>query len=452
MSDDRQAGSGSPAYDLVVSGERVLVNGAFRPAAVAVRGGVVERIAESASGIAALEVRTLDDDEVLVPGVVDTHVHVNEPGRTEWEGFATATAAAAAGGVTTILDMPLNSIPATVDRAALALKRGSAHGECFVDVGFWGGAVPGNLGSLRSLYDAGVFGFKCFLLDSGVAEFPPLIGDEVDAAMAEIAAFDGLLIVHAEDAGTIAGFSAGHGPRYADFLHGRPTATEDIAIERVIAAARRTGCRVHIVHLSSAASVPALAAARAEGLPISVETCPHYLALTAEEVPDGQTQYKCCPPVRESANQDRLWKALADGVIDILVSDHSPSIPAMKLFDSGDFFSAWGGISSLQVSFPVVWTEARRRGFTLEQVLGWMATGTAELMGVAGKGSIRTGGDADLVVFAPDDTFVVDPGSLRHRHPVTPYAGRTLHGVVRSTYLRGSLVGDEPHGRLLERG
>jgi allantoinase len=439
-------------YDLVVTGDRVLIDGTFRPASIGVVGGLVEVVAQARAGLSGAEVRDLARDEVLIPGIVDTHVHVNEPGRTEWEGFASATAAAAAGGVTTILDMPLNSVPATVDRAALAQKRGSAHGECLVDVGFWGGAVPSNLGSLRSLHDAGVFGFKCFLLDSGVAEFPPLLGDQVNSAMAEIAEFDGLLIVHAEDAGTIAGFEAGHGPHYADFLRGRPTATEDVAISRVIAAARRTGCRVHIVHLSSAASAPALAEARAEGLPISVETCPHYLAIAAEDVPDGQTQYKCCPPVRESANQELLWQALADGVIDIVVSDHSPSIPAMKLFESGDFFSAWGGISSLQVSLPVVWTEASRRGFGLDQVVGWMATRTADLMGVDGKGRIAVGSDADLVVFAPEESFVVDAGSLRHRHPVTPYAGRTLNGVVRSTYLRGSLVEDKPRGRLIERG
>jgi len=437
--------------ELVVSGERVLVDGAFRPAAVAVSGGIVQWVGEVDDPRPAAERRRLGTDEVLVPGVVDTHVHVNEPGRTDWEGFATATAAAAAGGVTTILDMPLNSIPATVDRAALALKRGSAHGECFVDVGFWGGAVPANLGSLRGLYDVGVFGFKSFLLDSGVAEFPPLLGDQLSSAMAELAEFDAMLILHAEDAATIAGFSPGHGPRYADFLNGRPTETEDIAIERVIAAARRTGCRVHIVHLSSAASIPALRAARAEGLPISVETCPHYLAIAAEDIPDGQTQYKCCPPVREAANQEQLWKALAEGVIDIVVSDHSPSIPAMKLFDSGDFFSAWGGISSLEVSLPVVWTAARQRGFGLEQVLGWMATRTAELMGVHGKGRIAVGHDADFVVLAPDETFVVDPARLHHRHAVTPYAGRTLSGVVRSTYLRGALVGDTPRGRLIER-
>jgi len=330
---------------LVVSGDRVLVDGELRPASVGVDAGVVRWVGAIDDGRTGAEHRRLGADEVLVPGVVDTHVHVNEPGRTEWEGFATATAAAAAGGVTTILDMPLNSIPATIDPPSLALKRRSADGECFVDVGFWGGAVPASLGSLRALYDAGVFGFKSFLLDSGVAEFPPLLGDQLDSAMAEIAEFDGLLILHAEDAAAIAGFHAGHGPRYADFLDGRPTETEDVAIARVIAAARRTGCRVHIVHLSSAASVPALQAARDEGLAVSVETCPHYLTIAAEEIPDGQTQYKCCPPVRGADNQDLLWKALGDGVIDIVVSDHSPSIPSMKLFESGDFHAAWGGIS-----------------------------------------------------------------------------------------------------------
>ena len=395
----------------------------------------------------------LAHDEVLLPGLVDTHVHVNEPGRTEWEGFATATAAAAAGGVTTILDMPLNSIPATTSVAALEAKRAAAAGQCAVDVGFWAGAVPESLGHLAELNEAGVFGFKCFLLDSGVPEFPPLDADQLRQAMTEIAAFDGLLIVHAEDPDAI----AVHGPlssvHYTDFLSSRPPAAETKAIDTVIAAARATGCRTHVVHLSSADALPALAAARANGVRLTVETCPHYLTLHAEGIADGQTQFKCCPPVREAANADRLWAGLAEGVIDFVVSDHSPCPAELKRLDVGDFGLAWGGISSVQLGLPVVWTEARRRGHSLADVVRWMAARPADLVGVRGRGRIDVGRPADLVVFAPEESFTVDAGTLLHKNPITPYHGRTLTGVVRQTYLRGQRVvpGDPPRGNLLTR-
>ena len=394
----------------------------------------------------------LAEDEVLVPGLVDTHVHVNEPGRTHWEGFATATRAAAAGGVTTVLDMPLNSVPATTTADALAAKRASASGRCAVDVGFWAGAVPESLGHLAELHDAGVYGFKCFLLDSGVPEFPPLSPDQLRAAMTEIAAFDGLLIVHAEDPDVIAEHAKPHTVRYAEFLGSRPPSAENEAIATVIDAARTTGCRTHVVHLSSAEALPAIAAARSEGLRLTVETCPHYLTLSAEEVGDGQTQYKCCPPVREAANADRLWAALGDGTIDFVVSDHSPCTSDLKLLDEGDFGAAWGGISSLQLGLPLVWTEARRRGHDLADVLGWMATRPAELIGVRDKGAVAVGYAADLVVLAPDEQVTVDATRLHHRNPVTPYDGRTLTGAVRATYLAGRLVDDtSADGTLLQR-
>jgi allantoinase len=397
------------------------------------------------------QVIELAEDEVLLPGLVDTHVHVNEPGRTEWEGFATATAAAAAGGVTTILDMPLNSIPATTSVAALQTKRHAAAGQARVDVGFWAGAVPDSLGHLAELADAGVFGFKCFLLDSGVPEFPPLSVDQLRQAMAEIAAFDGLLAVHAEDPEVIAAHARPRTVRYADFLASRPPDAECTAIGKVIAAARETGCQVHIVHLSSAEALPAVAAARDDGVRISVETCPHYLTLHAEEIGDGQTQFKCCPPVREAANADRLWHGLADGVIDFVASDHSPCTVERKRLDAGDFSLAWGGISSLQLGLPLIWTEARRRGHSLPEVVLWMARRPASIVGLPGKGSIAVGQQADLSVFAPDESFTVDAAALRHKNPVTPYDGRTLNGVVRETYLRGERVagGDQPRGNLL---
>jgi allantoinase len=400
----------------------------------------------------------LGDDEVLLPGLVDTHVHVNEPGRTAWEGFASATRAAAAGGVTTIIDMPLNSIPPTITLEALAAKRQATQGQRFVDVGFWGGAVPSSVGQLRALYEEGIFGFKCFLLDSGVAEFAPLDSAGLDAAMREVASFDdGLLLVHAEDASTIDGAPPPSGRAYLDFVRSRPPQAEDRAIAEVLEGAAAHGTRVHILHLSNAASLPRLAQARADGIRVTVETCPHYLTLAAEDVPAGQTQYKCCPPIRDGANQDLLWQGLADGVIDIVVSDHSPSTPELKHLDSGDFAQAWGGISSLQLGLPLIWSAASRRGFGLPDVVGWMAGGPARIAGVRGKGQIAEGLAADLVVFAPDESFTVDAERLHHRHPVTPYAGRELTGVVRQTWLRGQQVAsrdtvfDVPTGLLLTR-
>ena len=439
--------------DLVVAARRVVTGGAVRPARVGVAGGRIAVVAPWAADLPADRTVVLDDDAVLLPGLVDTHVHVNEPGRTEWEGFATATAAAAAGGITTILDMPLNSLPPTVDPAALAVKRAAAAGHVHVDVGFWGGAVPGNLGELRSLHDAGVFGFKCFLLHSGVDEFPPLHPANLDAYLATLAAFDGLMIVHAEDSTAIDRAPSAHGQHYRDFLASRPRTAENLAVAHVIEAARSTGARAHILHLSSSDALPMLASARRDGVRVTAETGPHYLALSAEEVPDGATQFKCCPPVREASNRELLWQGVTAGTVGCVVSDHSPCPPELKRLDSGDFGMAWGGISSIEVSLPVVWTEARRRGFTMADVVRWMAEGPARLVGLEGKGRIAPGCDADFCVLAPDDTFVVDPRRLHHRHPITPYSGRTLAGVVRGTWLRGQeLTGDQPRGRLLIRG
>ncbi|GAA1327397.1 allantoinase AllB [Pseudonocardia xinjiangensis] len=432
---------------IVVRARRAVIEGAERPAAVLVEGERIEAVLPFDAAVDAPEV-VLAADEVLLPGLVDTHVHVNEPGRTEWEGFATATRAAAAGGVTTIVDMPLNALPPTVDVAALEIKRKAADGQCAVDVGFWGGAVPGNAGELRALHEAGVFGVKCFLLDSGVPEFPPLLGQDLTTALRAVAEFDGLMIVHAED-GDLVRDAAGR--RYLDFVASRPPAAEDSAIAGLLAAARETGARVHVVHLSSADALPQLAAVRAEGVRVTVETCPHYLALTAEEVPDGDTRFKCCPPVREAGNRDALWQGLADGTIDLVVSDHSPCTADLKRLESGDFGQAWGGIASLQVGLPVVWTEARRRGHGLAEVVTWMAERPAALVGLSLKGRIAAGQDADLTVFAPDATFVV--GRLHHRNPITPYAGRELYGQVRRTWLRGAPVEEQepPRGRLLRR-
>jgi allantoinase len=451
------------APDLLVHADLVVTADGPVPAVVAVTNGKITAILPpgAAAGVQAAEagqpeVVRLAAGQVLLPGLVDTHVHVNEPGRTDWEGFATATAAAAGGGVTTIADMPLNSVPPTTSVVALRLKQTAAAGQCRVDAAFWGGTVPGNETDLAPLHDAGVLGFKCFTVDSGVPEFPPLDPAELERAAARLAALGSLLIVHAEDAATIAGAAPAGGTRsYAGFLRTRPDEAETIAVARVLEIARRTGVRAHILHVSSAGVLPLLAAARAEGLPVTAETCPHYLALAAEDIPGGATEFKCCPPIRAHANSDRLWDGLLSGTIDCVVSDHSPCPPALKRQADGDFIAAWGGIASLQLALPVAWTAGRERGCSVADLARWMSAAPARIAGLADKGGIAVGRDADLVAFAPDAEFTVEPGLLAHRHPLTPYAGRRLTGVVRRTWLRGREIyprpAGRPDGRLLTR-
>jgi allantoinase len=434
------------AFDLVIRAASAFVDGRFQPAEIGVTDG---RIAAIGSGLEGPAVQ-LADDEVLIPGIVDTHVHVNEPGRTEWEGFASATRAAAAGGVTTIIDMPLNSIPTTISIEALRLKREVARDKVVIDTGFWGGAVPENLGSLRELHDGGVFGFKAFLAPSGIDEFGHLDAAQLEAALDEIAALGSMLIVHAEDPAVLDAHANHGGSSYAAFVESRPDEAETTAIERVIAGVRRSGARAHILHLSSAAALPALRAARAEGLPITVETCPHYLVLAAETIDDGATQFKCCPPIRSEANRDLLWQALLDGDIDVVVTDHSPATADLKFAGDGDFQVAWGGIAGLQTGFSSVWTEAAERGIPLDRVLQWMSQGTADLVGLPAKGRIAVGADADLVAFAPDERFTVHAAELRHRNPVSAFDGRVLRGVSRRAWLRGHPITDDSRGALLE--
>lgn len=390
--------------------------------------------------------RAVDHDageNYILPGLVDTHVHINEPGRTEWEGFATATRAAAAGGITTLVDMPLNNLPETTTVDNLRAKESAAHGQCLVDYGFWAGVVADNQQHIAALAAAGVLGYKCFLVHPGIDGFTMVNREQLEAAMPAVAASGLPLLTHAELPGPIeeASKHLGDGKRYFNYLASRPDSAEVQAIRLMIELCRRYRCRVHIVHLSSAEALPELRAARGERLPITVETCPHYLHFAAEDIADGATQFKCAPPIRTRGNRDRLWQALADGDIDLIATDHSPCPPEMKARGGGDFLQAWGGVASLQLSLPIVWTAARRRGFVIEQIARWMSAEPARLAGLHHrKGSIQVGHDADLVVFDSHATQRVDAARLQHRHPITPYHGETLEGIVETTFVRGEKV------------
>lgn len=411
-----------------------------RPATVMIDG---ERIAEVRDDVPSGVPHDDLGELVLMPGLVDGHVHINQPGRTEWEGFVTATRAAASGGVTTLVDMPLNCTPVTTTVSALETKLASVEGSLYVDVGFWGGVVPGNAGELGELARAGVLGAKAFLCHSGIDDFPASDEGTLRAAMHALAAAQIPLLAHAE----LEGRAPDEGPAtanprtYAAWLASRPAHWEDAAIERLIALCRETGCAVHVVHLSSASALPLLQDAKDEGLPITAETCPHYLCLRAEEIPDGDTTYKCAPPIRDGANREALWQGLLDGIIDFVVTDHSPCTPQLKHLDRGHFLDAWGGIASLSLGLSSVWTEARERGAGYAQLVRWMSEGPARLAGLTSdKGAIEPGRHADLMAWDPDAELQVRPETLRFRHPVSPYVGRTLRGVVRKTWLRGRLV------------
>lgn len=433
-----------PSTDLSLRAARAWIDGRFRPAQIDIADGVIVAIS-SPSGPPRGAVQ-VPDDAVLLPGLVDTHVHVNEPGRTEWEGFRSATLAAAAGGVTTIVDMPLNSIPPTTTVAALEVKQDAAAPASFVDVGFWGGAVPDNLADLAPLHDAGVFGFKCFLAPSGVDEFGHLDRAQLESVMDEIARLGSRLIVHAEDPAHLHAEGGELGRAYAGFLASRPPESEEAAIDAVISAARRTGGRAHILHLSDGSALPAIRRAKAEGVSLTVETCPHYLTIVAEDIPDGASEFKCCPPIREAANQDLLWEGVVDGTIDAIVSDHSPSTVDLKRSGGGDFGLAWGGISGLQVGLSAVWTSARDRGIPLETLIPLFTTGPAWVAGLRDAGRIAVGAPAHLAVFGVDDRLPVRAADLLHKNPVTAYEGRVLTGKVRRTWLYGDAIYDATEG------
>jgi allantoinase len=411
-----------------IASKKTVLPGGTRPATLILEGETIAAI--EAYGPADVDYGEL----VLMPGLVDSHVHVNEPGRTEWEGFANATKAAAAGGITTIVDMPLNSLPPVTTLAALEEKQRVAKGD--VDIAFWGGVIPGNTHELRPMLDAGARGFKCFLVHSGVDEFPNVNEQQLREAAQELASTGAPLLVHAE-LGEHLQEPHGDPNDYATYLHSRPTAAEDEAIELVIDVCRETGARMHIVHLSSGSALSLLARARAGRLPISAETTPHYLHFVAETVPRAHTEYKCAPPIRERANRERLWHGLATGLIELVVSDHSPCTPELK---RGDFMNAWGGIASLQFVLPIVWTNAQPRGFTIEDLAKWCCEAPAKLARLDRKGAIEIGRDADFVVWDPEAKFTATQEIIQHRHKVTPYLGAELSGVVRATWVRGRVL------------
>lgn len=434
----------------IVRSERVVLPTGVQPATIVVEGGKITVVE------AGVQSRLRDDAQlvdagamVVMPGLVDTHVHVNEPGRTDWEGFQTATRAAAAGGITTLIDMPLNSIPSTTNVAALASKRRAAESRCHVDVGFWGGVVPGNAAEIEPLAAAGVLGYKCFLSPSGVDEFDNVSEADLRIALPIVARTGLPLLAHAESPARLAAIDPDADPRrYDTWLRSRPPAAEYAAIELLTKLSAETSAHVHIVHLASADALPLLVWSRAEGANVTVETCPHYLAFCAEEIPDGATAWKCAPPIRERRHQDALWQGLIDGHIDLVATDHSPAPPAIKHLDDGNFLTAWGGIASLQVALPVVWTAARRRGIAFERLAQWMSAAPARLAGLANrKGAIAAGHDADLVIVDPDRELHVDASRLYHRHPVTPYDGARLKGLITMTMLRGEIVYD--HGEIV---
>jgi allantoinase len=451
-----------PLSDWAIRSQCVITPDGTCPATVVIRAEKI--VAVLPSDQVPLECPVEDvGQRVLLPGLVDTHVHINEPGRTEWEGFVTASRAAAAGGLTTLVDMPLNSSPVTTTPAAFLQKLAAAEGKLWVDCGLYGGIVPDNAGQLESLLGTGVLGLKAFLCPSGIDEFPNVTERDLHAAMPRIARSGLPLLVHAElisptssDNETVRPSDA---RSYQAYLASRPRAWEHAAIRLLIGLCREYGCRVHIVHLSAADALPLLSEARAAGLPVTVETCPHYLFFAAEEIPDGDPRFKCAPPIRERENRERLWEGLRTGLIDTIGSDHSPAPPELKELGTGDLQRAWGGIASLQLALPAVWFQARQRGFTVSDLVNWMCRRPADLVGLAGrKGAIAPGYDADLVVFDSEASVTVDSANLQHRHKITPYEGQTLYGKIETTILRGQKVYESgkvvatPSGQMILHG
>ncbi|XP_053706220.1 allantoinase, mitochondrial isoform X1 [Synchiropus splendidus] len=440
-----------------VRSTRVLIGNEVCPAVIIIENGKIKQIVSHADFTEVDGSQVLDAGNSLVmPGIVDCHVHVNEPGRTSWEGFWTATRAAAAGGVTTIVDMPLNSVPPTTTLGNFQEKQREAAGKCFVDTAFWGGVIPGNQLELRPMIQAGVAGFKCFLIHSGVDEFPHVTDSDLHSAMKQLQDTGSVLLFHAERDVEANTDGASDPRQYSTFLQSRPDVMETEAIRIVTELCRQYQVRCHIVHLSSAQPLELIQAARQSGAPLTVETTHHYLSLCAEDIPVGATQFKCCPPIRGSTNRELLWSALKEGKIDMVVSDHSPCTPELKKLERGDFTQAWGGISSLQFGLSLFWSSASKRGFTLPDVVRLLCHETARLCRLDNqKGCLAPGYDADLVIWDPEKEFEIKEGNIHHKNKLTPYLGATLQGLVRTTIIRGQLVYrdgcfcPEPLGQLL---
>lgn len=420
---------------------RVVTQGQTRPAAILVEGEQIRAVVGPDQVPAGAESHDFADAAIL-PGLVDSHVHINDPGRAHWEGFETATRAAAAGGYTLLVDMPLNCLPATANVAALEAKREAARGRCWVDWAAWGGVVADNQADIAGLAEAGVPGFKCFLIHPGIDGFTMVTEAQLRAALPHITRTGLPLLVHAELPGPIdaavESLAGADWRRYATYLQSRPDEAELSAIRLLLSLCREYGFRLHIVHLATSLALDELRTARTAGLPVTVETCPHYLHLDAETIPDGATLAKCAPPIRSRDNRETLWQGLRDKTIDLVVTDHSPCPPPMKRLAEGSFKTAWGGIASLSVALPLMWTEASRRGFTLQDIARWMAGQPAKLVGCARKGRIAAGYDADFVVLDTDKEFTMTEDRLHYRHRISPYMGEKLRGVVKATYLRGA--------------
>ena len=428
-------------FDIAIKSTRIITPEGEKKGVIIIKDGLIIDVTESLNDTDERLIDVLD--KVVMPGVIDPHVHINEPGRTEWEGFDTATKAALAGGITTLVDMPLNASPVTTTLKAFEEKLTAAKKYLHTNCGFWGGVIPGNENEIEPLIDKGVLGFKAFLTHSGIDEFPNVTEHDLRKVMPIIAKHNLPLLVHCELTSPLSEGKA-TGVRYQNYLNSRPRKWEDDAIALMIRLCEEYNCRTHIVHLSSSNSIEQIAKAKQKGLPLTVETGQHYLYFNAEEIKDGQTQFKCAPPIREKENNEKLWRALKDGIIDFVATDHSPATPNLKELQSGDFMKAWGGIASLQFALPVLWTAAKEKMCSLNEIAKWLSENPAKLIGKQNsKGKIAKGYDADLIVFDEKKTFTVTEDIIKHKHKITPYLNEKLFGVVEQTYLSGENVFDK---------
>ncbi|HMW66623.1 MAG: Allantoinase [Bacteroidetes bacterium ADurb.BinA245] len=434
---------------IAIKSSRVVLPNTLRDASIIIANGVITGIEDN---LPERDLQVIDlGDAVVMPGVVDPHVHINEPGRTEWEGFDTATKAAIAGGVTSLIEMPLNASPVTTTVKAFEKKLNAAKGKLHANCGFWGGIIPGNFSEIKPLIEKGVFGFKAFLTHSGIDEFPNVTEADLRKSMPLIAESGLPLLVHCELSGPVA-TKAGSHRSYAHYLASRPKAWEDEAIALMIKLCDEFNCHTHIVHVSSANALQQIADAKHRGLPLTAETCQHYLYFNAEDITDGKTEFKCAPPIREKENNEQLWQALKNGVLDFVATDHSPAPPAMKELQSGDFMKAWGGIASLQYSLSALWTAAKQHSFNIIDIAKWLSENPALLPALQTKGKIEKGYDADFVVWQPEEKFIADAAVCHHRHKVSPYFGETFFGSVMQTWLKGEKVFDAGKFLHLNRG